>query len=121
MSPRLAITHILRSRPLYILTAYAVRPILIPNSLPSIAHQILSTRYNYRTMSSAIPKTQTAVQIEEYGGPEIVRVKKDVPVPEVKPTELLVKNEYAGVNFIDTVRSIISCPVPYSPPSKSMF
>jgi NADPH2:quinone reductase len=53
-------------------------------------------------MSSTIPKTQTAVQIEAYGGTEVVQVKNDAPVPEIKPTELLVKNEYAGINFIDT-------------------
>lgn len=55
-------------------------------------------------MSSAIPKTQTAAQIEAYGGAEVVQLKKDVPVPEIKPTELLIKNEYAGINFIDIVR-----------------
>jgi NADPH2:quinone reductase len=58
-------------------------------------------------MSSSIPKTQTAVQIEAYGGHEVVQVKHDAPVPEIKPTELLVKNEYAGINFIDTVKSLI--------------
>ncbi|KAL0634368.1 NADPH:quinone reductase [Maublancomyces gigas] len=52
-------------------------------------------------MSSAIPKTQTAVQIEAYGGVEVLQLKKDAPVPEIKPTELLIKNEYAGINFID--------------------
>lgn len=54
-------------------------------------------------MSSAIPKTQTAVQIEAHGGVEVVQLKKDAPVPEIKPTELLIKNEYAGINFIDIV------------------
>lgn len=55
-------------------------------------------------MSSAIPKTQIAAQIEAYGGTEVVQLKKDAPVPEIKPTELLIKNEYAGINFVDIVR-----------------
>ena len=51
----------------------------------------------------SIPSTQTAVQINGYGGLEVVEVNDGVPVPEVGENQLLVKNEFAGVNFIDTV------------------
>lgn len=76
-------------------------------------------------MSSAIPKTQTAVQIEAYGGVEVLQLKKDAPVPEIKPTELLIKNEYAGINFIDIVCLLPPPGIPtsytnhFTPPSTS--
>lgn len=106
MSPRLA-RRVLRSHPPCISA-----PLLLPVRRPLIfspipAGQIIRT-LNRRTMSSAIPKIQTAVQIEAYGGVEVLQLKKDTPVPEIKPTELLIKNEYAGINFIDTV-----CPPPH--------
>lgn len=51
----------------------------------------------------SIPTTQRAVQILETGGPEVLRINPAAPVPAPKPNELLVKNTYAGVNYIDTV------------------
>jgi NADPH2:quinone reductase len=42
-----------------------------------------------------------AVQIEEFGGPEVLRIA-DLPLPEPGPSELLVKVSRAGVNFGDT-------------------
>ena len=42
-----------------------------------------------------------AVQIEEFGGPEVLRVS-DVPVPEPSDGEVLIKVERAGMNFADT-------------------
>lgn len=49
-----------------------------------------------------IPKTMTGIVIDEPGGTEVLKYKTDIPVPELKEGEVLVKNEYAGVNFIDT-------------------
>lgn len=37
----------------------------------------------------------------ETGGPEVLQFK-DVPIPEPSATQVLVKNEFTGVNFIDT-------------------
>ena len=54
-----------------------------------------------RTMAS-IPKTMKAVIIEKNGGPEVLQHKTDVPVPEPKDGQILVKNDYIGINFIDT-------------------
>ncbi|KAL9012765.1 MAG: hypothetical protein Q9173_002490 [Seirophora scorigena] len=48
-----------------------------------------------------IPKMMKAVQIEKTGGVEVLQYK-DCPVPSPKENELLIKNEYLGVNYIDT-------------------
>src|SRR4051794_30136900 len=42
-----------------------------------------------------------AVQIEEFGGPEVLRVA-DLPVPEPGEGEVLVKVVRSGINFADT-------------------
>ena len=54
-----------------------------------------------RTMAS-IPKTMKGVVIEQTGGREVLQHKTDLPVPEPKEGEILVKNDFVGVNFIDT-------------------
>ncbi|KAG5976513.1 hypothetical protein E4U58_003345 [Claviceps cyperi] len=48
-----------------------------------------------------IPRTMKAIQITEIGGPSILQLK-DVPVPEPSASQVLVKNEFSGVNYIDT-------------------
>ncbi|KAI4146461.1 MAG: hypothetical protein LQ341_002072 [Variospora aurantia] len=48
-----------------------------------------------------IPKMMKAVQIEKTGGIEVLQYK-DCPVPSPKDDEVLIKNEYLGVNYIDT-------------------
>ncbi|KAG5921404.1 hypothetical protein E4U61_006794 [Claviceps capensis] len=48
-----------------------------------------------------IPRTMKAIQIAETGGPSILQLK-DVPVPEPSASQVLVKNEFSGVNYIDT-------------------
>lgn len=55
---------------------------------------------NIRTMAS-LPKTMKAVYIEQTGDFEVLQYK-DVPVPEPKEGEVLVKNEFIGINYIDT-------------------
>ena len=83
-----------------------------PNIPSAIASQRLSSIRSQlsppvRTMSSQphIPETMKAVQIDETGGPEVLKVKTDVPVPRPKEGQILVKNEYIGVNYIDTYAS----------------
>ncbi|KAF1985125.1 NAD(P)-binding protein [Aulographum hederae CBS 113979] len=49
-----------------------------------------------------LPSTVAAVQIGKTGGIEVLEYKTDVPVPKPKEGEVLVKNEYIGVNYIDT-------------------
>lgn len=52
--------------------------------------------------SVQIPKTMRAVICTATGGTEVLDYRTDVPVPELKEGEVLVKNEYAGINYIDT-------------------
>lgn len=42
------------------------------------------------------------VQISKTGGPEVLEYKTDLPVPVPQEGEILVKNEYMGINYIDT-------------------
>jgi len=50
---------------------------------------------------ASLPKTMKAVYIEKTGGTDVLQYA-DVPVPEPKEGEVLVKNEYIGINYIDT-------------------
>ncbi|KAH0569271.1 hypothetical protein GP486_000027 [Trichoglossum hirsutum] len=42
------------------------------------------------------------ILVEKTGGTEVLQFRTDLPVPEPKEGEILVKNDYIGVNFIDT-------------------
>ncbi len=44
-----------------------------------------------------------AIRVHAYGGPEALRLE-ELPLPEPGPGEVLVRVEYAGVNYIDTYR-----------------
>ena len=46
-------------------------------------------------------RAMRAVQIEEFGGPEVLRLA-ELPVPEPGPGELLIRVSRAGLNFGDT-------------------
>ncbi|KAI4284061.1 MAG: hypothetical protein L6R38_001699 [Xanthoria sp. 2 TBL-2021] len=48
-----------------------------------------------------VPKMMKAVQIEKTGGTEVLQYN-DTPVPAPKDNELLISNEFIGVNYIDT-------------------
>jgi len=54
-----------------------------------------------RQMSS-VPSTMKAAVIRETGPASVMKVETDYPVPEIVDGQVLVKNEYAGINFIDT-------------------
>lgn len=43
-----------------------------------------------------------AVIIEKTGGTDVLQYRTDVPVPQPKDGEVLVKNEFIGINYIDT-------------------
>lgn len=53
--------------------------------------------------------------IRETGGPEVLRYEEDYPVPEVRGSDILIKNRYAGVNFIETYfrTGLYPCEKPY--------
>jgi len=60
-----------------------------------------SRRGGVRHMSST-PATMKAVVIRENGGPENLRYETDFATPKPADGQVLVKNEYTGINFIDT-------------------
>ena len=53
-------------------------------------------------MATSIPKTMKGVLIEKTGGVDVLQYKTDLPVPTPKEGEVLVKNDFIGVNYIDT-------------------
>lgn len=42
-----------------------------------------------------------AITIETYGGPDVVQIRTDVPMPEPSPGHVVVKVAFAGINFMD--------------------
>jgi hypothetical protein len=56
---------------------------------------------NSRIMAS-LPSTMKGVLIEKTGGVEVLQYKTDLPLPVPKDGELLVKNDFIGINYIDT-------------------
>jgi NADPH2:quinone reductase len=55
-----------------------------------------------RPMSTfTIPSTQKAIRIHETGESLDLLKYEDVPVPQISDDEILIKNKYAGVNFIE--------------------
>jgi NADPH2:quinone reductase len=62
----------------------------------------LTPRFTSVRAMSSLPKTMKAVLIEKTGGTDVLQYKTDVPVPEPKEGEVLVKNEFIGINYIDT-------------------
>ncbi|KAK3390184.1 hypothetical protein B0H63DRAFT_538357 [Podospora didyma] len=51
---------------------------------------------------SPVPKTMAGILVEKLGGPEVLQFKTNLPVPHIKDGEVLVKNEFIGINYIDT-------------------
>ncbi len=51
----------------------------------------------------SIPQTMKAVVVRKLGGPEALSYETDFPVPsDLSEGQVLIRNEYAGLNFIDT-------------------
>jgi len=51
---------------------------------------------------SSVPSTMKAAVVREVGDAHALKVENDFPTPELKPGQVIVKNQYAGINFIDT-------------------
>lgn len=51
---------------------------------------------------ASLPKTMKGVWIEKAGGTDVLQYRDDIPVPELAEGEVLVKNEFIGINYIDT-------------------
>jgi NADPH2:quinone reductase len=53
--------------------------------------------------TTPLPTQMSGVVIESTGGVEVLGYRTDLPLPEPKDDEVLIKNNYAAVNFIDTL------------------
>lgn len=49
-----------------------------------------------------LPRTMKGILIEKTGGTEVLQYRTDLPIPVPKAGEIFVKNEYIGINYIDT-------------------
>ena len=56
-------------------------------------------------MAGRVPSTMRAAVARAFGGPEVVRVAKDVPVPRLAPDEVLVRVAAAGEPLDARVRA----------------
>lgn len=53
-------------------------------------------------LMSSLPESMKAVVVREPGDASTLMLETDFPTPQIKPGQVIVKNEYAGINFIDT-------------------
>lgn len=51
---------------------------------------------------SSLPSKMKAVIMDRTGGPEVLQYTTDFPVPEIQDSQVLIKNKFGGVNYIDT-------------------
>lgn len=51
------------------------------------------------------------VQMKNFGGPEVLQYKPDLPVPVPRGGEVLVKNDFIGVNYVDVFVALLSIDV----------
>ncbi|KAK5121748.1 hypothetical protein LTR85_004623 [Meristemomyces frigidus] len=51
---------------------------------------------------ASIPDKMKGVIIEKNGGTDVLQYKTDLPVPTPKAGQVLVKNDFIGINYIDT-------------------
>ena len=82
-------------------------PLLNP---PSRLLNTASQRHLHSTTlkMSAVPKSMRGIVIEETGDSSVLKWKTDLPVPELQEGQILVKNEWVGVNYIDTLVHLLS-------------
>lgn len=71
------------------------------NHIHPRSRSVVRGRCIARNMSS-LPNKMKAVVIEKTGGTEVLQYRTDVEVPTPGEGEVLVRNEYVGVNYIDT-------------------
>jgi NADPH2:quinone reductase len=53
-------------------------------------------------MAISIPQKQKGVIVNKPGGVDVLEYRDDLDVPVPKEGEILVKNEFVGLNYIDT-------------------
>lgn len=82
-------------------TASTPRLLASTRRVAAVSSHFSSSRLSARTMAS-VPKTMKGVIIENTGGTEVLQYKTDIPVPEPKEGQVLIKNDFVGINYIDT-------------------
>lgn len=65
------------------------------------ANRQLGSRRHY-SICNSVPVTMKAAVIRETGDASVMKIEKDYPVPQIADGQVLVHNQYAGINFIDT-------------------
>ena len=50
------------------------------------------------------------VQMKNIGGPEVLQYKTDLPVPVPRGGEILVKNDFIGINYVDVFVALFLIP-----------
>lgn len=51
---------------------------------------------------ASLPPTQRAIIVGKVGGPEVLEMCSDYPLPDLKDGQVLVRNNISGINYIDT-------------------
>lgn len=89
--------------------AYVVRLICSSNSRSLLAfiHKCTAPYAKhptiiFRRMMTSLPSTMKGIIIENSGGSDVLQYRTSLPLPEPGEGRILVKNDFIGVNFIDT-------------------
>jgi NADPH2:quinone reductase len=69
-----------------------------------------------RRVAGRVHGSVRAIRISRWGGPEVLELVEDAPMPEPAGHELLVRVSHAGVNFADTHARENSYLAPYELP-----
>lgn len=80
----------------------ALRRQLITSTPSNPAPNYLRNRTRIASTMAPIPQTMRAVVVEKTGGPEVLEYRTDYPIPAPKQGQVLIKNKFAGINYIDT-------------------
>lgn len=68
----------------------------------SFTHRMTRSSGIAMRMMSSIPDTMRAAVVREAGDAHALKTEPDFPTPKLSPGQVIVKNEFAGINFIDT-------------------
>ncbi|KAK1447309.1 quinone oxidoreductase [Colletotrichum melonis] len=105
-------TRILPSQPFLAQTHHQTRTFT-----PSPTRQTSLSPAPHFTMASSLPQTMNGIQIPRTGGTEVLTHHTDLPLPALAENQVLVRNEYAGINYIDTYfrTGLYKAPLPITP------
>lgn len=90
----------------------------LPYTLRPSGKRFLSATYYKMTSIASIPAKQAVIYYDHTGGPEVLKYSTEFPTPgKLLPTEILVKNKYSGINFIEVYfrNGIYPAKFPYIP------